>query len=145
MNTWTKRGTIIMLAALIIVVGVVVPFRNSKAAILYHNTASATVSTTINSNGKLQTTLNVVGINGVTTQIETELYVEKSILGIFWERVDIGYTNDLWLDSTTSYLYSNTFTTNLSSSGTYRVSVKFIVSGTGGSTDIITKTNTVTY
>lgn len=110
----------------------------------YNNTTYANISCSIE-NGRLQTALSVTGIKGVTTRIKAELYVEKRVLGIIWTRVDIGYTNNVWIDSTTSYIYSNIFTHTLESTGTYRVTVTFTVSGSGGSDDVIVKTNTLTY
>lgn len=44
-------------------------------------------------------------------------------MGPFWERVDIGITNNKWKDTVNDYRYSGTRTYQLSSSGTYRVTV----------------------
>ena len=66
-------------------------------------------------------------------------------MGIFWTRVNIGYTNNVWHDSTTSYIYSNYFEFQLTSTGTYRVTVTYTVSGTGGPADVITLTDILTY
>ena len=99
----------------------------------------------INTNGELEVPMYVSGIKGRTTRIETSLYVEKRILGIFWHRVDIGCTDNVWHDSVTGYYYSNMFTHDLNTTGTYRVTVTFTVSGSGGSDDVITIRDTATY
>lgn len=146
MNTWTKRGTLLILAALMLVVGMMIPYRNAEAAMTYNNTNYASLTCSVNpATGELQASLNVDGKKGITSQIETELYVEKQILGIIWKRVDIGCVNNLWIDSTTSYHYTNTFSTILSSSGTYRIVVKYTVSGSGGPSDVIMKTENISY
>lgn len=73
------------------------------------------------------------------------LYVEKRVLGIFWTRVDIGTPNNVWTDSTSSYTYGEIFSTQLNSTGTYRITATFTVTGTGGTNDTIPYENTVTY
>ena len=87
--------------------------------------------------------MQVMGIKGKTTRIEVELYVEKRVLGIFWSRIDIGTPNNVWTDAVNAYQYNNTFSTQLSSTGTYRVTVQFSVYGSGGSTDVIPKEETL--
>lgn len=119
--------------------------KKASAAITYNNTASATMVSDIYSNGKLHVDLSVLGIQGITTQIEADLYVEKRVLGIFWKRVNIGYPNNVWHDSTTSYNFTNYFEFQLSSTGTYRVTVTYTVTGKGGSPDVITMSETKTY
>lgn len=139
------RGVCLFLLLCTVFVAVAGCTRSAKAATTYYNTSSASISSYVDSNGKLHSILIVAGIKGITTQIEADLYVEKRVLGIFWTRVDIGYTNNIWHDSTTSFHFYNEFITQLPSTGTYRVNVTYTVSGTGGSADIIPKTNNVTY
>ena len=145
MYTMTKRGTVFALALLMLVMSVFVPMKKAEAAMMYNNAYDADLYCTINSNGHLQASLSVTGYVKKTTHISVELYVEKRILGLFWSRVDIGCTNNIWTDSTSNYSYSNLFTTNLSSSGTYRVTATYTVSGTGGTADVIVKTSTASY
>ena len=142
MNTMIKRGTILTLAMLMFVVSMLVPIKRADAAMMYNNTNNASLSASINSNGKLSASLYVMGMKGKTTKIETSLYVEKKILGLFWSRVDIGYTDNIWHDSTSNYYYSHTFSHDLTSTGTYRVTVTYTVSGSGGANDVITITDT---
>lgn len=145
MNTMTKRGTMFALALLMLVMSIFVPQNTAKAAMMYNNTNSASMLVSINTSGMLSAKLNVMGMNGKTTRIETSLYVEKKILGLFWTRVDIGYSDNTWHDTTTNYYYSHTFSCNLNSTGTYRVTVTYTVSGNGGNNDVITITDTATY
>lgn len=134
-----------MLAVLTLVMSIFVPLNKASAATTYNNTNRANLYASVSSNGRLSASLSVLGIKGITTKIEVSLYVEKRILGLFWSRVDIGCDDNVWEDSTTNYYYNNTFSCDLSSTGTYRVTVTYTVSGTGGASDVITKTDTVTY
>lgn len=145
MNTMIKRGTMFALAFLMLVTSMLVPIRKAKAATAYYNTASASLNCNINSSGHLTASMSVTGYKGVTTKISVELYIEKKILGIFWTRVDIGCTDNIWKDSKTGFSYSNTFPFDLTSGGTYRVTATYTVSGTGGTDDIIVRTDTATY
>ena len=144
MYSMVKRVSVFALALLTLVMGVVVPYRRAEAAIMYNNTLSSSINCTVNTSGKLNAQLRVAGITNVTTKIAVELYVEKRILGLFWSRVDIGCEDNIWRDSTTNYYYTHTFSYQLNSSGTYRVTVTYTVSGTNGANDIITLTDTVT-
>ena len=145
MNTWTKRGTMAALAMLFLIMGIVTPQKNAKAAMMYNNTTNASLSGYIDSNGVLHASLSVYGRPGITTRIEAQLYVEKQFLGIFWTRINIGYNNNTWIDSTTDYYYNNSFSTSLEGNGTYRITVIYTVSGSGGTDDSITKTCIVAY
>ncbi|MCR5610726.1 MAG: hypothetical protein K6F68_02715 [Clostridiales bacterium] len=140
-----KRILCMILLLCTVFVGMAGYHRRANAAVTLHNTAVASIDCGINSSGKLSALLSVYGIKNVTTLIEADLYVEKRILGIFWTRVDIGYTNNVWHDSVTGYIYTNSFDHQLSTTGTYRVTVTYTVSGTGGSPDVITMTETKTY
>ncbi|MCR5808619.1 MAG: hypothetical protein K6G56_03560 [Clostridiales bacterium] len=145
MKNYLKRTAVLLMAGLMLLAGIAVPCRRAEAAMMYNNTNYATLSGSIDSNGDLHATMYVMGINGRTTKIEVALYVEKRVLGLFWTKVDIGCENNIWKDYTTKISYSNTFSTHLNSGGTYRITVTYTVSGSGGSSDTITKTETLSY
>ena len=145
MKTSIKRCSVLLLTILLLVMSIAVPLHKASAAITYNNTFSADLNCSVNSSGRLSAQLKVTGISGKTTRIETELYIEKRFLLVFWNRVSIGYPNDVWTDAVNATNYNNTFNHDLSSTGTYRVTVTYTVYGTGGSADEITKTATVTY
>ncbi|GEM_PF-1369972 len=145
MNTMTKKGTLLMLAVLTLVMSIFVPLNKTSAATMYNNTTTASISTTVKSGGVLSVSLSVVGIKSKTTRIGTELYVEKKLILGIWIPVAIGCPNNVWTDSVNNFYYSNIFATQLSATGTYRVTVTYSVSGSGGVDDIITCTDTVTY
>lgn len=145
MNTMQKRGIVTMLVMIMLAMSIIMPMKKAEAATMYNNTNQASLSADVNTNGKLNASLTVLGMKGKTTSIGTSLYVERRILGLFWTRVDIGCENNVWTDFTTNYYYYNTFSCNLSQTGTYRVTVTYTVSGSGGADDVITLTDTVTY
>lgn len=140
-----KRFPTLLLALLLLAMSIAVPLKKARAAITYNNTNNTSLDCSVSSGGQLSAVLAVTGIKGTTSRISVELYVEKRVLLVFWSRVDIGCPNNVWTDAVNSYNYGNTFTTNLSSTGTYRVTVTYTVSGSGGADDVITKTQTVTY
>lgn len=49
--------------------------------------------------------------------------------------MDNGQTDDQWVDTIKNYRYSGSRTYQLSSSGTYRVTVAYKIYGSGGSAD----------
>ncbi|MBR4636765.1 MAG: hypothetical protein IKO51_10475 [Clostridia bacterium] len=144
MKNTIKRSIALVLSLLTLFAFFAVPTSKVSAATMYNNTVSATLSCDVDSAGCLYSYLSVAGKSG-TTRIAVELYVDKQILGLFWSRVNIGYENNVWTDYTTKSCYSNTFSTYLPSHGTFRVTVTYTVSGSGGANDIITKTQTITY
>ena len=103
----------------------------------YNNVKSASTVISINSNGKLTITYSYSGSPSITTKAVITTYIEKKTLGLFWTRVDIGTTNDEWVDTINSYSYSGTRTYQLSSKGTYRVTTVYKIYGSGGAADEI--------
>ena len=120
-------------------------FYGSEVTPRYNNVYNATVTTSVNSNGNLNINYNYTGISGTTTKAIITTYIEKQFLFIFWTRVDIGTANNEWVQTINSYRYAGTRTFSLPSTGTYRTTVTYEIYGSGGSADIITCQNEVTY
>lgn len=112
---------------------------------LYNNTVSTLTNMSINSSGKMTITYKYTGISGTTTKAVITTYIEKRTLGIFWSRVDIGTTDDEWVDTISKTSYTGSRTYQLSSSGTYRVNVEYKIYGSGGSADTINYQGTDSY
>lgn len=112
---------------------------------LYNNVNTATANASITDNGKLTINYTYAGFSGVTTKAVITTYIEKKVLGLFWTRVDIGTTNDEWIDTIYNYRHTGSRTFQLSSSGTYRVTVTFVIFGSGGKADEIEKQKTISY
>ncbi len=104
---------------------------------LYNNTSATDCAMKISSSGLMTIDYNIDGKPGVTTRAVVTTYVEKRVLGLFWSRVDIGTTNDEWVDTIYDYEFTKKRTYQLSSSGTYRVNIEMVVYGSGGSADTI--------
>lgn len=111
----------------------------------YNNVMTVRTTATISESGLLTIKNSYTGIQGETTKAVITTYVEKKILGLFWSRVDLGITDDQWVDTIYNYTYSGTHSVQLESTGTYRITATFIISGTGGAADEIEKTYEATY
>lgn len=132
-----------MLAAILTLCLFIVPICSVSAATqeevmpLYNNTASVTTAMNINSSGKMTISYQYSGYPSTTTKAVITTYIEKKTLGLFWSRVDIGTSNDQWVDTINDYRYTGSRTYQLSSSGTYRVTVVYKIYGSGGAADEI--------
>ena len=104
-----------------------------------NNGSSCSQIFTITSSGKATVSVDYAGISGVTTKVTSTVYLEKKTLWLFWTRVDIGTTDDEWVDSSTSVSGSFTHSKQLSSTGTYRAVFVVKMYGSGGATDTIEK------
>lgn len=109
-----------------------------------NNTLSVMTNMSINSSGKLSIGYNYTAFDSFTKAVITT-YVEKRFLGLFWTRVDIGTTNDEWVDIVYEDYYTGSHSYQLSSSGTYRVTVQYVIYGTGGPADVIDYQGTDSY
>lgn len=103
----------------------------------YNNTSATDCAMKISSSGLMTIDYNIDGKQGITTKAVITTYIEKRTLGLFWKRVEIGTSNNEWVDTVNTYEYTKKRTYQLSSSGTYRVSVEMVVYGSGGSADTI--------
>lgn len=135
-----------MLAAILTLCLAIVPVCSVSAATpqneimpLYNNVNTATANLDVTNSGKLTINYKYAGFSGVTTRAVITTYIEKKTLGLFWTRVDLGNTNDEWVDTIYDYRYTGSRTFQLPSSGTYRVTVNFKIYGSGGSADEIEK------
>ncbi len=136
-----KKSFVAMLVLCIIMVSIgSVPASaapNDGIMPIYNNTFTASFDINITDNGILEMNYSFDGYSGVTTQIVTTTYVEKKTWGIFWSRLDIGTTNNEWVDTINDYKYSKFRSHPLFSTGTYRVTVEYVAYGSGGDPDTI--------
>lgn len=131
--------------AMLVLCLTIVPFSPVSAAVAegneimprYNNVGSATATMNINSSGKLTIGYQYSGYSSITTKAVITTYIEKRTLGFFWNRVEIGKTNNQWVDTINNYRYTGSRTYQLSASGTYRVTVVYKIYGSGGSADEI--------
>lgn len=111
----------------------------------YNNTLSARTTVSISSSGELSVVNSYRGFENVTTKAVITTYIEKKVLGLFWTRVDIGTTNDQWVDTVYNYYHTGGHSFQLSSTGTYRVTVTYKIYGSGGTADEIECQETKKY
>ncbi|MBP3446476.1 MAG: hypothetical protein J6K64_04280 [Clostridia bacterium] len=110
----------------------------------YHNAIWANSSADVSSTGVL-TVKNTYSAQSTTTKVVITTYIEKRVLGIFWSKVDIGTSNDEWVDTVYTTNYSGSHTHRLEKTGTYRVTIEYVFYGTDGSVDTIEKEIEKTY
>ena len=141
-----RRNLFIMLVVIVLVlsatVGAIVASSNGTR---FNNTILASSVAAVSSSGLLTVTNQYQGISGKTTKGEITTYIEKKTWGLFWKRVDIGEPNNEWYDVIYNYVYAGDHTFQLPSKGTYRITVVYVISGSGGAPDTITLTIKKTY
>ena len=105
------------------------------------NNNSSEVSTTfeIDSNGKAYINLRYKGYPNITTGATITMKIEKRNLLVFWTDV----VETTYSVSGSSYSYQHVYL--LEKTGTYRCTVEYVISGTGGADDVITFQDTKTY
>lgn len=138
----TKRLKVLVSAILVLCL-FIVPLSPVSAATdegimpRFNNVSTVTTNMGINDSGKMTITYKYFGDASITTKAVITTYIEKKFLGLFWKRVDIGTTDNKWVDTINDYMYVGSRTHQLSSSGTYRVTVVYKIYGSGGSADEI--------
>lgn len=141
-----RRNPFILLTAVILMlsaaVGEIVASSNETC---FNNTILASSVAAVSSSGLLTVTNQYQGIPGKTTKGEITTYIEKKTWGLFWKRVDIGEPNNEWYDVIYNYVYVGDHTFQLPSKGAYRITVVYVISGSGGAPDTVTRTINKTY
>ena len=132
-------------AVILVITASTSAFAASPIETQFNNTVSARSSVSISDSGLLTVSNKYQGIRGTTTKGEITTYIEKKTMGLFWKRVDIGQPNNQWYDVVYDYMYIGNYTFQLQAHGTYRITVIYVISGTGGDPDTITQTITKTY
>ena len=141
-----RRSLFCFLIAVILMISVSTSgFAASLCETRYNNTVMASSVASISESGLLTVANQYQGIRGKTTKGEITTYIEKKILGLFWTQVNIGEPNNQWIDVVYNYMYFGNHTFQLSSHGTYRITVVYVISGSGGDPDTITQRITKTY
>lgn len=129
----------VLVASVLLVSGFSFVAKADEAVPFYNNVNTSNSSASISNSGVLTVVNSYSGSSSVTTKAIITTYVEKKVLGLFWSRVDIGQTNNEWVDTIYNYTYTGSHSVQLSSTGKYRVTVEYVIYGSGGSADTITK------
>lgn len=107
---------------------------------MYNNTLKTTTIFSLSGTSTATVEASYRGVNGITTGATITVKVQR-LVGYMWADV-LGAT---WSDSVTGYNGSVFHSVTLSEAGEYRAIVTYTVSGTGGSPDVITETEELTY
>ena len=111
----------------------------SDISLFNNNTASTATRFTISDTGEARIYVDYKGYPNVTTGATITVKIEKRNLLIFWNEV----VNDVYYFREESH--AETFVYQLEKTGTYRCTVDYLISGTGGADDEITFQDTTTY
>jgi hypothetical protein len=115
------------------------PILASGISLFNNNTASTSTNFSITDTGEARVRVNYEGYPGVTTGATITVKIEKRNLLVFWKEV----VNDVYYFREESH--AETFVYQLEKTGTYRCTVDYLISGTGGADDEITFQDTKTY
>ena len=142
-----KRFLICLLCMLMLFSYVTIPAAAADDGIMpcYNNVISTRTQFNISDSGVATVTVSYTGVPGVTTGATITTKIQKRSLGLIWTKVDIGTTNNEWVDSTRVESYSTFHSVTLPDTGTYRVVVEYEITGTGGATDVIEDIQTAEY
>ncbi|MBQ7226687.1 MAG: hypothetical protein IJX02_08835 [Clostridia bacterium] len=106
----------------------------------YNNTASTEATFTIDENGLATIAFTCRGYRGTTSKIEVDTKIERQV-GTSWVEVE----GASWADESTLYYCSQSHSVELTQTGTYKATVTFTVTGSGGDADVITRELERTY
>ena len=111
----------------------------SDRTLFDYNTSSVYTNFSISDTGEAHVIVDYTGFPGVTTGATVRIKIEKRNLLVFWTEVivDIHYFREA--------SHAETFVYQLEKSGTYRCTVEYLISGTGGADDEIVFQDTATY
>lgn len=112
---------------------------------LYNNVGLTDSLFYIDQNGLAYVVVAYDGYSGITSGGIMTAKLERKVLGLFWETVDIGTSDNIWRVSSTAPTFSHAFTHQLSDTGTYRATIHYTIFGTGGASDKIDDVLTYTY
>lgn len=107
---------------------------------LFNNNAAAThTAFIIDETGLAIVSVDCLGYEGITTKIEVDVHIEKRNFLFFWENV----RHEIYVVYV--YRYFDEHTYQLNSKGTYRCTVTYTISGTGGEDDVIPYQETASW
>jgi len=140
-----KRHIALLILVILIISIVALPVLADNISPRLNNTVNASTNFVISTSGKATISAAYNGHRSVFTDAKITSYIEKRTLGLFWSKVDIGETNNEWVDTSTNYSDAFVHEFYLENTGTYRATVVYEISGTGGATDVIEYEQERTY
>lgn len=113
-----------------------VDYYDSNNGMDRYNNTSIVLSKFQITNGVAIIDADYSGYLGVTTGAVIESKIQKKIL-FWWFDVNNGQANNTWVDTFSTWYGRTQHTLGISESGSYRAVIKYTISGSGGSDDII--------
>lgn len=104
-----------------------------------NNTLTTITNFTISESGEALVVVQMLGYSNITAGATITIKIEKRNLLVFW--------SDIVEDTivVNGSHYANELHYQLNKTGTYRCTVEYVISGTGGADDVITFEDTKTY
>ena len=134
-----KKISFIMAIVFLFVGVVATPTSASGISPYYNNTATVMTTFHIAESGLAYVNIDYEGCYDIATGATVRIKIEKRNLLVFWTEVivDIHYFREA--------SHAETFVYQLEKSGTYRCTVEYLISGTGGADDEIVFQDTASY
>ncbi|MBQ7290146.1 MAG: hypothetical protein IJW76_00275 [Clostridia bacterium] len=136
-----KRKLSLIIATIILISSIlsISVSANDNIELFNNNTAATHTAFVINDSGLAIVSVDCLGYEGITTRIEVDIHIEKRNFLFFWENarheIYVVYVDN----------YDNEFTYQLEEKGTYRCTVTYTISGTGGEDDVIPYQETASW
>lgn len=128
-----KKVVAIILCAILLVCGFeTIAFASNTNSLVMprYNNASVVQSFFDVSDGNAMVRTSYIGYSGVTTGARITIQLQKRNLLVFWK--DVASWEDVSYGTEGAFEHSHPV-----SSGTYRVKIRYEISGSGGATDVI--------
>lgn len=137
--TWKRRSFLFF--TIIFIITVICQFQTLAAnvSLLNNNTMTTSTSFDISTDGEARVYVDYTGYADITTGATITITLEKRNLLFFWSDVN---TDTIMVEG---YRYDDIIYYQLEESGTYRCTVEYVISGTGGADDVITFKDTASY
>ena len=143
MKKFFKSLLTLLVAIAILVSGVVTVSADNNSSVItprWNITESKNTTFRISSSGIATVNASYIADSSTFQKATVTVKIEKRFLLVFWNVVDIGYTNNQWVASSTNPngVFSNTFTVN--GKGMYRAHITLVITGNNGQQDVIEET-----
>ncbi len=133
-----KLISVILCASVLLSMLVTVASAEGNAGIepCLNNTSMATTGFEIE-DGVAYITLCYAGYTGIATGATITSKIQKKFLLFFWKDVDNGMPNNEWINVIVGDNFLGGHSLELTSKGTYRAVVEYVIRGSGGSDDVL--------
>lgn len=142
-----KRCFIIFLSLVLVNLTAVNAFAQEDYGVApcYDNVTRYYCNFSVNDPNTATVSVDYYGISGDFQKAEITVKIQKKVLLLFWDTVDIGEPNDEWVETSTALNghFYNTFDVN--GTGTYRALITVEFTGVDGSVDVVEETKEYKY